>query len=898
MNDVAYPLFCVACVALVGVLHLWLRRRHRHRSSPFVWVILAVVLVAGFFVVRSAGNREREKLGETLSFLAPTYAAEIELLHHDRLSADTPPDDPIYLAIVEAQKRWLKLNPAVIDIYTWGRTGDNEIVLLADSESDIDRNGKFQGEREQRTSIGKPYTGANEDLERAFKGQTLIDPEVYKDKSGSGISAYAPLRDATGKVTGVLGLDYDAVTWNAAVSAARWQWIGWFALLVAIGAGIWVATSTHSLSVLQAAASASERRFEAYFDSLPYECWAMDENGRFWLFNRFARTARGGDYLGKTLAECAGQTAPETLVVWETHCRRALAGESVEYSYRSVDQGRTRHFHGVIAPVRSGDKIVGLIGTNLDVSARFEADAARRASEDSLALHMRQTPLGFVEWDLNFSVKKWNPAIEAIFNLPSDETIGQNGFDLLFDLNERSGAETRWRELLLGRGQRHAEHMHTRRDGQRRLCEWHHTPLADPEGKVIGLASFVQDISARAELETQLRHVQRLDSMGQLASGLAQELNRLFTPAIIHVDLLENAHREVYGMLEQVKPIREAFTQAIALSQRILTLGRTGEVEPTTWQALNPHVQDTVDLIRRTLDPRLRVIVLLAPDLPPLPLLTPVVTEIVINLLSNARDAILSKFANPPSDWKPLIRVSTSTPMAAPRSPVGKSASAPESCQCIEVSDTGCGMTEATRQRLFEPFFTTKAPGQGTGLGLAIARKAAKSLGGWIEFDSTAGEGTTFRVYLPSPRQPDATLRPAISAELLTGPGRHILLAEDDEMVSRALTLGMRRAGHLVTCANDGASALALIRLEPSAYDLVVTDLNMPNLGGRDLLAALARDTISTPVIVLSGHITSAILDELRHLGAADVLRKPIRIGELLAVIGRHATQRNTGELV
>lgn len=667
--------------------------------------------------------------------------------------------------------------------------------------------------------------------------------------------------------------------------------LGLLAMPVGFGACLWVAVHLHFVAVRKAAVSTAEQRFQTLLDGLPCECWALDEAGRFCLFNRQAQTRRGEGFLGKTLAECADRTSPESFEVWERAARRAFSGEGTGYRYTVEEAGEKRHFEAVITPVRSEGNVVGVIGVHFDVSARVACEKARRAAEEALSLQVRQSPMGYVEWDLNFKIQTWNPAAEALFEIPAGEAVGSNGIDLLFPINERTAIEVAWRDVHLNRGQRRLEHTHIRRDGARRLCEWHHTAVIDADGMVTGLVSFVQDITARSELEIQLRHVQRLDSMGQLACGLAQELNHLFTPAVIHLDLLENSHREIPGLMEQVKPVREAFTQAIGLGQRILTLGRNSETEPTLWQPLNPHVQDTVDLLRRTLDPRLRVIVLLSPDLPPLPLQPTVITQIVINLLLNARDAVLDKFAHPPPDWKPLIRVSTSTLMAAARNAVGQTTTSPRLCQCIEISDTGSGMTDVVRQRLFEPFFTTKGPGRGTGLGLPITRKGVQALGGWIEFDSTPGEGTTFRVYLPSPKQ--ALTSPPVTASTVAetaGPGRHVLLAEDDEMVASALTLGLKRAGHQVTCATDGAAALALIRLEPSRYDLVVTDLNMPNLGGRDLLAALARDGISTPVMVLSGYITSAILEELRAMGAAEVLRKPIRIGELLGAINRQRT--------
>lgn len=900
MAALEYPVFCCVCIAFLFGVQTWLRRRDTQTSPRIVWAVLAAILTIGFFVTRNAEKNEWERLRSSLSFLAPTYAKEIELLHHEEIEPDSRADDPIFQGIIEAQKRWLRLNPEILDLYTWGKTENGRVVLLVDSENEPAHQRRPERSHDRRSILGKPYANVSEEIRRAFSGEALVDPRVQHDGVSSWVNAYAPLRNQQGEVTGVLGLEYDATRWTAAVAKSRWQWISGIAFLVVVGAGTWVAVTLHSLSILKMNASASEQRFQAYFDSLPFECWAMDETGHFWLFNRFARASRGHDYLGKTLSECNGLAPPESLANWEIHCRRAFSGETINHTFTQGEGPTLRHFHSIIAPVRAGDKIVGIVGTNLDITARVEADAARRFSENSLALHIRQTPLGVVEWDPSFLIKAWNPAVESIFNLPAEDAIGRNGLDLLFPPTERQQAEISWRELLLGRGKRHMEHIHIRGDGQRRLCEWHHTPLVDNQGTIVGLASFVQDITARSELENQMRQVQRLDSMGQLACGLAQELNHLFTPAIIHLDLLENSGRDDSTILDQVKPIREAFTQAAGLSQRILTLGRATDQEPLTWQCLNPQVHDTVELLRRSLDPRLRLIVLLAPDLPQLPLLPTVVTEIVINLLLNARDALMTKLGNPPSGWKPLIRISTSTLMAAPHVGAGVSGSPPRSCQCIEISDTGCGMSESIRERIFEPFFTTKASGHGDGLGLAITRKAIQAVGGWIEFDSTPGEGSTFRVFFPSPKQPQAIARaPALpSFPASDNPGKRILLAEDDDMVSRALTLGMKRAGHQVTCATDGSAALALIRLDPFAYDLVVTDLNMPNLGGRDLLAALARDAITIPVIVLSGHVTTAIVDELRLLGAAEVLRKPIRIGELLASIQRPLSVENSGELV
>jgi len=664
-----------------------------------------------------------------------------------------------------------------------------------------------------------------------------------------------------------------------------------FAAILAAGVA-WLrsAARRRAIDMHMSARLASQLHLQNHLEDLPYECWAIDESGRFCLFNRAARARRGDGFIGRTPAECSHIQTPESFAVWESAIHRAFSGERVSYRFITAEPEGARHFEAVITPVRSGDKVVGLLGCAIDMTAQIAAESALCDAERNLAFQVRQSPAGFITWDSDFKILSWNPAAEAIFNIPGSAAIGQNGLDLLFPINERAAIEADWRQVQIERTHHRAQHAHTRTDGTRVVCEWLLMADLDSRGSLTGMTSFVQDMTARSDLEAQMRQLQRLDSMGQLACGLAQELNHLFTPAIIHLDLLENSNREFPGLRDQVKPIRGAVTQAIGLGQRILALGRNTDSEAVVWQPLNSHVQDTVELLRRTLDSRIRVIVLLAPDLPPLPLQPTLITQIVINLLSNARDAVMERLPKAPPEWRPVIRIGTSTLMALDRSLGGRTPGLPRPCQCIEISDTGSGMSEAVQQRLFEPFFSTKNHGKATGLGLAITRKSVQALGGWMQFESTQGEGTTFRVYLPSPK-PVNTPQPASAQSALetAGPGRHVLLAEDDDMVASALKLGLERSGHRVTVATDGAAALALIRLEPTLYELVVTDLNMPNLGGRDLLAALARDGISVSVVVLSGYITSAILDELRSLGAAEVLRKPIRIGELLGAIRRNS---------
>ena len=206
----------------------WILRRFRAtaRFSWQVWGLCLLMLIAGWVDTERTGDHAQAETSELISGMAPTYASELERGGHSQITDKTPPDDPVYLALIASQVRWEKLNPFAHDIYTFRKRADGTNILVVDSETDYDRNGDFKGANELRTPIGKVYMQPIKGLELAYQGTANFDSEIYSDEWGTWVSAFVPMRDSSGKIEAVLGVDFDAKAWPP---SPRRGWVrsGW-----------------------------------------------------------------------------------------------------------------------------------------------------------------------------------------------------------------------------------------------------------------------------------------------------------------------------------------------------------------------------------------------------------------------------------------------------------------------------------------------------------------------------------------------------------------------------------------------------------------------------------------------------------------------------------------------
>jgi len=888
-----YLAFAVGAAGLFGGLDRWLRRRRPApaRLPRVFWLALTALMLAGFFFVEESGRRPQRRLIALLESFAPTYAAELRTMGHGQLRAETAADDPRYLAMIETMKRWVELNPLVSDIYTYRRTPDGKVMLMVDAETDHDKDGKFTGEREARARPGELYPQAEDEIRRAFAGETTAVARSVKNNRGAWVSVHVPMRDALGRVEAVLGLDYSADLWRAELFERRRVALLYLGVVVLILAGSAVVVAV-SRAELAARAAAEERlrtsdaRLRAMLDHLPFALWLLDADGRCRAHNARAAFLRGAEE-GRAFQDFNYQETEK--IELEDDCRRARAGAVVSREAAGRREGRPWHVFRLLAPVIEGPGRTGIVAVELDVTDRVEAEQARRRSEQRLELHVQQMPLAYIEWGSDRRVLRWNPAAERIFGYSAAEAVGRRFDELIVPAHVAKEVSEVCERLLAREGG--GLHINENRTCSGRIitCEWTNTPLVDADGRVIAVASHAQDITERVALEQRLRQTQRMESIGQLAGGVAHEFNNLLTPMLMQIGQIAAERAQDERLVAMLRPVEDSILQAAQLNQRILAVGRKSSDTPGLL-SLNPLVEAAVDLLRHTLDRRIELRTELAAGLPSALLTKGAITQVVMNLALNARDSLLARLERgAPAGWAPVLSISTSLSTRPPSSAPEPLRRASE-CLVLSVTDNGEGMSPEVRRRVFEPFFTTKAPGQGTGLGLAVVWNVVESLGGVIDLRTSPGAGATFSVYLPIAKPEDAPVLVDAPRQANVATPRpralRILLVEDNELVRDTFREALAQAGHAVVCADEGETGLRLLEeAADNPFDVLIADLNMPRLSGRALVERIHGRGLTRAIIVVSGVVEHGLGDELRRLGVDRVLRKPLGLGELLAAL-------------
>ncbi|MBI5624079.1 MAG: response regulator [Elusimicrobia bacterium] len=411
------------------------------------------------------------------------------------------------------------------------------------------------------------------------------------------------------------------------------------------------------------------------------------------------------------------------------------------------------------------------------------------------------------------------------------------------------------------------ERMGLSEDGAPYWMEVIATPMRDKEGRVTAVLEAVVPITERKLLEEQLRQSQKLEAVGRLAGGMAHDFNNILTAIMGYAELIEAGVGDEAKRREYAGQIVRSADHASVLTRRLLAFSRRQVMTPRTID-LNEVVSESGDLLKRLLGERVRLVANLGKDLGLVKADPVQIEQILINLAVNARDAM-------PEGG--ILAVSTRNEVVDASAVLGRPDLKPGPAVVLEVGDTGQGMDESVLSRVFEPFFTTKT--KGTGLGLSVVFGIVKQSGGDIRVESRPGKGTVFRIHLPMVSgMKSQSARPLASAPALIGGGETVLLAEDDERVRSLCRHLLRSRGYSVLAAPDGEAALRLSSRHHGVIHLLVTDLVMPGLSGRETAARLRNARPETKVLYMSGY-------------AGEDLARPGGIEEGAAFIGKPFTR-------
>jgi two-component system, cell cycle sensor histidine kinase and response regulator CckA len=473
-----------------------------------------------------------------------------------------------------------------------------------------------------------------------------------------------------------------------------------------------------------------------------------------------------------------------------------------------------------------------VVTAQAELESRRQAEAELDRTSRLLAAIVDASPVPTQAFTTDGRVVLWNPASERVFGWSSAEVVGNRLPADMTPLEEREAGAERIRRTFAGAVANGERTRRLSRDGREVWIDIYAAPMVDAEGRTIGIAGQLVDVTERMALEAQLRQAAKMDAIGQLSGGIAHDFNNMLTAIRGNAQLIRSALPSGSGeLLEEVDEILTASDRASDLTRQLLAFARKAAVEP---QVLDPAavIRGFAPMLGRLIGVHVRLATDLAPDTGSVLADRGQLEQVVLNLALNARDAM-------PDGG--TLRISTSNEGEGPSAAV-----------VLTVADTGHGMDDATRARMFEPFFTTKEQGKGTGMGLATVYGIVSMFEGTIAVDSEPDRGTTFTIRLPRV----AAAPPAQDAGangVHPGGTETILLIEDEPTVRTYARRTLVKLGYTVLEASGDAEALAHARGHAGPIDLILSDVVLPGTPGPALVRQLSGLRPGARIVLCSG---------------------------------------------
>lgn len=611
--------------------------------------------------------------------------------------------------------------------------------------------------------------------------------------------------------------------------------------------------------------SESEERFRN-LAAAAFEGIAISENGRL---------VDGNEQLFKMFGYTQQEMIGHEILEWVAPEARAKVGESIRLGTEEIVGHRLLRKDGTSFHAEARAKIVRVGDRTLRMTAVRDITERERALEQIMeqAALLDETADAIIVCNLYDRVLYWNKGAERTYGWPAAEAVGKQITELLY-VKINSSKRLQAMDAVMSKGEWAGELEHSTKDGRKLIIESRLSVVHDSVGRPKSMLSINTDITERKKIESHFMRAQRMESIGNLAGGIAHDLNNILAPIMMSIDFLKEFVKDAQA-LDILETIHVSATRGAAIVRQVLSFAR-GSEGPQIEIHPGDLIRDIHQIVKDTFPKNIQLQTAVPPDAWNILGDPTQLYQIILNLCVNARDAM-------PGGGLIGITVENRT-VDGPHAAMHLESNAGPYVS-INVSDTGVGIPKENLDKIFEPFFTTKEFGKGSGLGLSTLLAVVKSHRGFVNVESEPGTGTTFSVYLPAMIGTGVVERRAAETDLPRGSGELVLLIDDEDSILTIVRQTLETYGYRVMTAANGIEAMSVYDKHKNEIAVVLTDMMMPVMDGPATIQALKKADPAVKIIAASGLNANAQVADAAQAGIQHFLPKPYTAQNMLETL-------------
>ncbi|MDI6688071.1 MAG: PAS domain S-box protein [Desulfobacterales bacterium] len=569
-----------------------------------------------------------------------------------------------------------------------------------------------------------------------------------------------------------------------------------------------------------------------------------------------------------------------------------FTGKTIRWEWYSFKSKKT--YEMTDTPMTLPDGSIGKLEMFHDITKRKETEDALRKERDFSQSIIDTAQTIILVLNSDGTIAEFNPYMEKLSGYSIEEVRGKDWFETFLPERHRKEIGELFTKAISDIPTKGNINPIVTRNGKELMIEWFDHTLKDEKGNITGILATGQDITERRNMEEQLRQSQKMEAIGTLAGGIAHDFNNLLTVIIGNAELLLIKAIEDESLRKGIKEIKKSGEKAASLTQQLLAFSRKQMIRSEVLD-LSKEIKNTEKMLRRIIKEDIELQIVLEPELWKVYADSGQINQVIMNIVVNAIDAMSIVYADSEAGRPHKGKLTIETANADLDENYFREHAikgAPGSYVMLAISDTGCGMNEKVKEHIFEPFFTTKEVGKGTGLGLSTAYGIVKQNNGFIWVYSEPGKGATFKIYLPKIEgDVEAEGEKQTYVEHLGG-SETVLIVEDDASVLNLAQKALDQHGYRTLVAENGEEALKIGREHEGQIDLMITDVVMPKMGGKEAADRLQPLYPRMKVLYMSGYTDQAIIYHGVLEPGLNFIEKPFTPEDLARKVRRTLSQK------